>query len=355
MNKTAKIIAAFAKCWLRYYLQGRPLWAILYVTRKCNLACRYCLFKNDGSTDPPIEDIDLYLNKIKETGCNIISITGGEPTLRKDLPEIIARCKEKNIISYLNTNGHLLTAASVDELGAAGLDMVNISLDSVSPNPNSNKDYLRMRDKIDLLIEGREKHGFAVISNQVITKDNLHEIEPLIEKLNKKGIYVAHGLKYPLADEFDNPSDLRRLTAALSALNQKKRAGYPIITSKNYLDFPGKWASGPSSWNCLAGSAFFVVDLDGSVLGCDRLPATGMHIGDLTKREFNRVRTETRAKKDFPTCSKTCLINCAFETSHICSIPSIFLKELLRTLPAVSSATLKNPRKTAGGISQRSS
>jgi len=313
------------------------------------------MFKDDGRTDPPLEDVSLYLDKIKAAGSRIISITGGEPTLRRDLPQIIELCKEKQLLSYLNTNGLSLTAAKVNELGKAGLDMVNISLDSVLPNPNSNKDYLRTKDKIDLLIEGREKYGYAIISNQVITRDNLHEIQPLIEKLNKKGIYVAHGIKYPLADEFDNPSDLRRLTRALSALNQKKRAGYPIITSKNYLDSSGKWANGPSSWNCLAGSAFFAVDLDGSVLGCDRLPATGMHIGDLTKREFNRVRTETRAMKDFPTCSKTCLINCAFETSHICSKPSIFLKELLHTLLAVSSAMLKNPRKTAGGISQRSS
>jgi MoaA/NifB/PqqE/SkfB family radical SAM enzyme len=311
------------------------------------------MFKNDGRADPCLEDIFLYLDKIKETGGNIISITGGEPTLRRDLPRIIARCKDKNLISYLNTNGHLLTASNVNELGRAGLDMVNISLDSVLPNPNSKKDFHRTREKIDLLIEGREKYGYAIISNQVITRDNLHEIHPLIEKLKENGIYVAHGIKYPLADEFDNPSDLRRLTRALSALNQKKRAGYPIITSKNYLNSSGKWANGPSSWNCLAGSAFFTVDLDGSVLGCDRLPATGIHIGDLTKKDFNTVRIETRKMKEFPACSKTCLINCAFETSFICSKPHIFFTELLQTLLTVSSAVLKKPRKTVGGVSER--
>jgi MoaA/NifB/PqqE/SkfB family radical SAM enzyme len=137
-------------------------------------------------------------------------------------------------------------------------------------------------------------------------------------------------------------------------LNQKKRAGYPIITSKNYLNSSEKWANGPSSWNCLAGSAFFTVDLDGSVLGCDRLPATGIHIGDLTKKDFNRVRIETRKLKEFPACSKTCMINCAFETSFICSTPHIFFTELLQTLLTISAAGLKKkPRKTVGGVSER--
>jgi MoaA/NifB/PqqE/SkfB family radical SAM enzyme len=332
LNKTAKIIAAFAKGWLSYFLQGRPLWAIFYVTRKCNLSCRYCMFKNDGRADPSLEDIFIYLDKIKETGCNIISITGGEPTLRKDLPKIIEGCKEKNLISYLNTNGHLLTASHVNELGNAGLDMVNISLDSVSPNINSNKDFGRTREKIDLLIEGSEKYGYAIISNQVITKENLHEIHPLIEQFKAKGIYVAHGIKYPIADEFKSPSDLRRLTEALSALNQKKSNGYPIITSEKYLESSINWAKRPSSWNCLAGAAFFTVDLDGSVLGCDRLPTTGMYIRDLTKKNFATVRSETRKMSEFPKCSKTCMINCAFETSFICSSPYIVFKALFQII-----------------------
>jgi MoaA/NifB/PqqE/SkfB family radical SAM enzyme len=252
------------------------------------------------------------------------------------LPRIIEHCKEKDLISYLNTNGHLLTASKVNELGKAGLDMVNISLDSVSPNKTSNKDFGRTREKIDLLIEGREKYGYAIISNQVITKENLHEIHPLIEQLKAKGIYVAHGIKYPLADEFKSPSDLQRLTEALNALNQKKSNGYPIITSEIYLESSINWAKKPSSWNCLAGAAFFTVDLDGSVLGCDRLPTTGMHISDLTKKNFTTVRSETRKMSEFPNCSKTCMINCAFETSFICSSPYIVFKALFQTTRMVT-------------------
>jgi MoaA/NifB/PqqE/SkfB family radical SAM enzyme len=353
LNKTAKIIAAFAKGWLSYFLKGRPLWAILYVTRKCNLSCRYCMFKNDESVDPYLDDIFIYLDKIKETGCNIVSITGGEPTLRKDLPKIIAHCKEKNLISYLNTNGHLLTASLINELGKAGLDIVNISLDSVSPNLNSNKDIHRTRKKIDLLIEGKEKYGYAIISNQVITKDNLHEIHPLIEQLRAKRIYVAHGIKYPIADEFKSPADLRRLTEALSQLNQKKSNGYPIITSEKYIESSIKWANRPSSWNCLAGAAFFTVDLDGSVLGCDRLPTTSIHISDLTIKNFTRVLSDTRKMNEFSECSFTCMINCAFETSFICSSPYMVFKVLFQTVRMVAWPTLQKTAKQDNGISKR--
>jgi MoaA/NifB/PqqE/SkfB family radical SAM enzyme len=225
----------------------------------------------------------------------------------------------------------------------AGLDIVNISLDSVSPNVNSNKDFHRAIEKIDLLIEGRQKYGYAIISNQVITKDNLHEIHPLLEQLKAKGIYVAHGIKYPITDEFKRPADLRGLTQALSALKQKKSNGHPIITSEKYLESSIKWANRPSSWDCLAGAAFFTVDLDGSVLGCDRLPTTGMHISDLTKKNFVTVRSETRKMNEFQKCSKTCMINCDFETSYICSSPYIVFKALFQTIRMASSPA---PQKT---------
>lgn len=332
MDRTAKVVLAFARGWLGYLIRRRPVWAILYVTRRCNLSCSYCLFKDDESQNPALSDLCSHLDGIRATGCRIVSITGGEPTLRADLPEVVSHCRSRGMVAYLNTNGIPLTASLVDDLGAAGLDIVNLSLDSAAPNESSRKDLVRGRRALELLLEGRERHGYAIISNQVITRENVHEIHPLLDRMQELGVYVTHGVKYPVTDAFPTAADRAGLTEALEGLIRKKRKGYPIITSEHYLESAIGFAECPSSWECLAGKAFFVVDLDGGVTGCDRLPPIGMPIAELGKQTVSQIHAGTRQLAAFPECASTCMINCAFETSFLCASPRIFLAELMRTV-----------------------
>jgi MoaA/NifB/PqqE/SkfB family radical SAM enzyme len=328
VDKTNKVLKAFGMACLNYFLRKTPVWAILYVTRRCNLSCSYCLFADNNSEDPSLAHLVRYLDRIKEAGCNIISITGGEPALRKDLPDIIAYCKKQNLLSYLNTNGYRLTRSLVMELGDAGLDVVNISLDSDAPNENSKKDFTRSRNAFDLLAEGREKYGYAIISNQVISRDNIPDIQPLLEKMKQRGIYVSHGISYPVRREFHTESDMACLAGAMEQLAELKRSNYPIITSNGYLDRAAKRLASPAMWECHAGRAFFTVDLDGEIKGCDILPCIGMNIKELTRRSLPEIGKRTRELTEFPECSMDCMLNCAFETSYLCSGVRILLQEL---------------------------
>ena len=116
--------------------QRRFSYLRLSVTESCNFRCTYCL--PDG-TDCDSRAGELTLPEIRRLvtafarlGTRKVRITGGEPSLRKDLTEIIATCKAVPGIEKvaLTTNGYRLKRDAA-AWQAAGLDAVNVSVDSL--------------------------------------------------------------------------------------------------------------------------------------------------------------------------------------------------------------------------------
>lgn len=108
------------------------------ITDRCNLRCRYCM--PDGVEWLPMEEILTYeeiervCRAAVKLGIRHIKITGGEPLVRKGCPELIGSLKRIPGIEAvtITTNGILLERY-LDDLKAAGVDGVNISLDSLNP------------------------------------------------------------------------------------------------------------------------------------------------------------------------------------------------------------------------------
>ncbi len=106
------------------------------VTDRCNLQCRYCM--PDVSEHLPMdslltyEEIAFVCARAAELGIDSIRITGGEPLVRKNCEALVALLKRIPGIRQvaLTTNGVLL-GEHLDELTEAGLDAVNISLDTL--------------------------------------------------------------------------------------------------------------------------------------------------------------------------------------------------------------------------------
>lgn len=108
----------------------------LSITESCNFRCSYCL--PDGPDCSSRKD-ELTLPEIKRLvkafallGTRKVRITGGEPSLRKDLSDIIAACKETDGIEQvaLTTNGYRLQR-DLSSWQQAGLDAINVSVDSL--------------------------------------------------------------------------------------------------------------------------------------------------------------------------------------------------------------------------------
>lgn len=107
---------------------------LLEVTRRCNLRCRYC-FADGGreEPDPPAEECRRAIcDIVRQCGPTLLQFSGGEPTLRDDLPELIRFAREAGCsYTQINTNGIRLADDPdyVKRLADAGLDVVFLQFD----------------------------------------------------------------------------------------------------------------------------------------------------------------------------------------------------------------------------------
>jgi len=110
------------------------------VTDRCNLRCRYCM-PEDGVPWRPhgdilrYEEIEQVVRAAAELGIHKVRLTGGEPLVRPGLPDLVRMLVPIPGIDDLSmtTNGTLL-ARFADDLADAGLDRVNVSLDTLRPD-----------------------------------------------------------------------------------------------------------------------------------------------------------------------------------------------------------------------------
>lgn len=107
------------------------------VTPRCNFRCGYCDPLGMGHKDPlgtvSVRDVANVVAAAVGLGLTSVRFTGGEPLLRKELPEMIADAKRLGVEDIAITTNATLLKRRLPELLAAGLDRVNISLDAVSP------------------------------------------------------------------------------------------------------------------------------------------------------------------------------------------------------------------------------
>jgi cyclic pyranopterin phosphate synthase len=117
---------------------GRPLRNLrLSVTDRCNLRCAYCMPEDDYVWLPRedvlhFEEISTLVDLFLQLGVDRLRLTGGEPLLRRDLAGLVGMLSVKPGLTdlALTTNGVLL-AGQIDDLKAAGLRRITVSLDTL--------------------------------------------------------------------------------------------------------------------------------------------------------------------------------------------------------------------------------
>lgn len=112
-----------------------PLRMDLALTFRCQNDCVHCYAGGPHETEElTTEKWKKVIDRIHEIGVFIVTFTGGEPTLREDLPELVQYAQNKGIVTGLVTNGRKLKDKEyVKTLEKAGLDFVQVTLESHKP------------------------------------------------------------------------------------------------------------------------------------------------------------------------------------------------------------------------------
>jgi len=175
----------------------------LSVTDRCDFRCVYCMAEE--MTFLPRDQV-LSLEEIYEVGAafarlgvNKLRLTGGEPLVRKGILSLIQRLGKLDVELVITTNGSQLPTMA-DDLVAAGVKRINISLDTL--NPQRFKELTR-KDKFDQVIAGIEaacKAGFKKVKlNAVILKGrNDDEVVDLVDFARERGLDISFIEEMPL-------------------------------------------------------------------------------------------------------------------------------------------------------------
>jgi len=135
-----------------------PIQVHIIPMRRCNLSCAYCNEYDDFSDPVPLEEMYRRIGKLAALGTTLVTISGGETLLHPQLDDIIRRIRSHGMIAGLITNGYLLTPQRIQQLNAAGLDHLQISIDNVKPDEVSKKSLKVLDKKLQWLREHAEFH-----------------------------------------------------------------------------------------------------------------------------------------------------------------------------------------------------
>ena len=173
----------------------RPILSLrITLTNRCNVNCLYC--HHDGmvkSKDEMTADELYTICKIaKKIGVRKIRLSGGEPLLKKDIVEIVEKIASLDFKDISMTTNGILLEKYAQELKDAGLDRVNVSLDTLNRETFefiTKKDYLE--DAKNGILKAVEVGLYPVKINMVIMKDiNQDEIDDMFEFCKENDIVL---------------------------------------------------------------------------------------------------------------------------------------------------------------------
>jgi len=170
---------------LQFSKDKKPV-VVWNITRRCNLKCIHCYahakdqtFKNELST----EQGKVLLDDLAQFGSPVILFSGGEPTIRKDLPELAEYAVSKGMRAVISTNGTLISKEMARILKEIGLSYVGISIDGVE---ETNDRFRGVKGAFKAALKGIENcrdAGIKVGLRFTINKFNVNDISNIFKLL----------------------------------------------------------------------------------------------------------------------------------------------------------------------------
>ena len=171
----------------------QPLYVKMKVFYGCNLKCEMCNHWRE-TREPPIssERFSEVLHELAELGTKKIHISGGEPMLRPQVPDLVEKASTLGIKVTMTTNGTLIDKAKAKRLVEGGLRGVNISIDSpirkmhekIRGVEGSFKATLKA---VELFKRYKHKGKLTIRINTVVSRTNYQTLETLPDLAHELG------------------------------------------------------------------------------------------------------------------------------------------------------------------------
>ncbi|MGF1478930.1 MAG: radical SAM protein [Cyanophyceae cyanobacterium] len=252
-------------------IQERPILAVFEVCLRCNSQCQYCdLPLNKGHTEMTRSQIRQVFSSLYQEGLRVLFVQGGEPLLRRDLPEILEDLADLGFYLVLITNGTLLTA----ELSARfnGLPLqIAVSLDTLD---RERYQKIRGRDQLPQVLRGiaalQNFSGFKSLVC-IVSQVNQEDAIAVARFARERGFMPIMGAYHWDVGEYGKVSDelMYQKEAALAVFEAVLRSNLvPRGFFRDYVQDNLTWLSGKSLEPCDAGRYSIVIDSAGNVSPC---------------------------------------------------------------------------------------
>jgi len=251
-----------------------PLSCNIAVTNRCNYDCWHCSnWGREEIEDFPLELLKDTIWKLQDMGNSFIGLTGGEPTLRDDLEEIVEAIGDKSH-TILFTNGERLPYERARELKRRGLFSASISLDHHTAEVHDRlRGYEGAFDIAVKAIKASNRAGLYTIAGAVPTREmiNAGEVPEYYRFLKDIGAHEVRVLApIPTGRLVGNQEarwcgrdEEKQMWEYHKKLNKDKN--YPKISEYSYIESEG-------ILGCMAGTYHMFIENDGTVTPCDMIP-----------------------------------------------------------------------------------
>ncbi len=282
----------------------------VHTNNSCNLTCRHCLVSSgpDGLPGPSTEVVRTALREAHDLGARRFYFTGGEPFVRRDLPDLIRWVTEDfGSELIILTNATLFTGPLVERLAGLPRDSVRcqVSIDGARPETN---DPIRGAGTFRKALAGLRllaELGFEVSLTTVVTEQNLAELPDLTLLAKAHGARSQHLMwshrrgRAAAGDDRFFP-EVRRIVRHLpEIIEATRREGIALdnleAVRRRVDGRPGvKYDLGNAGWDCVCLYADGVIYPSAALAGEETLAA-----GRLQERSLERILRESPVLRTF--------------------------------------------------------
>ena len=314
------------------FLKEMPNYAIIYVDGRCNMKCGFCIHAAVDARETPIMTPENWGFVFKKAKSLLhLTVTGGEPFLRKDFVEIISNIIESSGVPRvsINSNGFYKEriAQFLPELINKYKDTeftLSISLDG--PEYIHDKvrifkgAYKKALETIDIMKDYRKNKNFFLKLASVLTKDNVSYMEKFLDETSKWSIDFHELILIrdcPVEEQLIVKDAFERLNIIQHQRTSSsfKKSFNGKLFKKLYTETIKKIDSNKVYSPCLAGGRFVEIFPDGLVRGCEVEKLWDIStIGTVKEKNLDIVDVikSSRAKKFREVAKKcTCTFECA--------------------------------------------